>query len=185
MSERGLILVNTGNGKGKTTAALGVALRAVGQGFKVLILQFIKSGNGYGELAGLAKLGDQVEIRSMGKGFIYYKRDEVGEAELARHKAAAQEAWHTLVEEVNSDRWDLIIMDEINNAINYDLIDVNSVVDMLKHKPERLHVILTGRYAKPEIIDVADTVTEMKVVKHAYEKGIKAAKGIELSLIHI
>ena len=178
MSERGLILVNTGNGKGKTTAALGVALRAVGQGFKVLILQFIKSGNGYGELAGLAKLGDQVEIRSMGKGFIYYKRDEVGEAELARHKAAAQEAWHTLVEEVNSDRWDLIIMDEINNAINYDLIDVNSVVDMLKHKPE-LHVILTGRYAKPEIIDVADTVTEMKVVKHAYEKGIKAAKGIE------
>ena len=115
----------------------------------------------------------------LGKGFIYYKRDEVGEAELARHKAAAQEAWHTLVEEVNSDRWDLIIMDEINNAINYDLIDVNSVVDMLKHKPERLHVILTGRYAKPEIIDVADTVTEMKVVKHAYEKGIKAAKGIE------
>lgn len=179
MSERGLILVNTGNGKGKTTAALGVALRAVGQGLKVLILQFIKSGNGYGELAGLDKLGDQVEIRSMGKGFIYYKRDEVSDAELARHKEAAQEAWRTLVEEVNSDRWDLIIMDEINNAINYELIDVNSVVDMLKHKPERLHVILTGRYAKPEIIDVADTVTEMKVVKHAYEKGIKAAKGIE------
>ena len=179
MSERGLILVNTGNGKGKTTAALGVALRAVGQGLKVLILQFIKSGNGYGELAGLAKLGEQVEIRSMGKGFIYYKRDEVGEAELARHKEAAQEAWHTLVEEVNSNRWDLIIMDEINNAINYELIDVNSVVDMLKHKPERLHVILTGRYAKPEIVDIADTVTEMKVVKHAYEKGIKAAKGIE------
>ena len=179
MSERGLILVNTGNGKGKTTAALGVALRAVGQGLKVLILQFIKSGNGYGELAGLDKLGDQVEIRSMGKGFIYYKRDEVSDAELARHKEAAQEAWRTLVEEVNSDRWDLIIMDEINNAINYELIDVNSVVDMLEHKPERLHVILTGRYAKPEIIDVADTVTEMKVVKHAYEKGIKAAKGIE------
>lgn len=179
MSERGLILVNTGNGKGKTTAALGVALRAVGQGLKVLILQFIKSGNGYGELAGLAKLGGQVEIRSMGKGFIYYKRDEVSDAELARHKEAAQEAWRTLVEEVNSDRWDLIIMDEINNAINYELIDVNSVVDMLKHKPERLHVILTGRYAKPEIIDIADTVTEMNVVKHAYEQGIKATKGIE------
>ena len=126
MSERGLILVNTGNGKGKTTAALGVVLRAVGQGLK-----------------------------------------------------AAQEAWKTLVEEVNSDKWDLIVMDEINNAINYELIDVNSVVDMLKQKPERLHVILTGRYAKPEIIDIADTVTEMNVVKHAYEKGIKAAKGIE------
>ena len=179
MEERGLILVNTGNGKGKTTAALGVVLRAVGQGFKVLILQFIKSGNGYGELAGLAKLGDQVEIRSMGKGFIYYNRNEVGEAELARHKEAAQAAWRTLVEEVKSDKWDLIVMDEINNAINYELIDVNSVVEMLKNKPKRLHVVLTGRYAKPEIIDMADTVTEMKVVKHAYEKGIKAAKGIE------
>ena len=179
MEERGLILVNTGNGKGKTTAALGVVLRAVGQGFKVLILQFIKSGNGYGELAGLAKLGDQVEIRSMGKGFIYYKRDEVGEAELSRHKEAAQVAWRTLVEEVNSDKWDLIVMDEINNAINYELIDVHSVVEMLKNKPKGLHVVLTGRYAKPEIIDMADTVTEMKVVKHAYEKGIKAAKGIE------
>ena len=179
MEERGLILVNTGNGKGKTTAALGVVLRAVGQGFKVLILQFIKSGNGYGELAGLAKLGDQVEIRSMGKGFIYYNRNEVGEAELAPHKEAAQAAWRTLVEEVNSDKWDLIVMDEINNAINYELIDVNSVVEMLKNKPKRLHVVLTGRYAKPEIIDMADTVTEMKVVKHAYEKGIKAAKGIE------
>lgn len=179
MEERGLILVNTGNGKGKTTAALGVVLRAVGQGFKVLILQFIKSGNGYGELLGLAKLGDQVEIRSMGKGFIYYNRNEVGEAELARHKEAAQAAWRTLVEEVNSDKWDLIVMDEINNAINYELIDVNSVVEMLKNKPKRLHVVLTGRYAKPEIIDMADTVTEMKVVKHAYEKGIKAAKGIE------
>lgn len=179
MEERGLILVNTGNGKGKTTAALGVVLRAVGQGFKVLILQFIKSGNGYGELAGLAKLGDQVEIRSMGKGFIYYKRDEVGEAELSRHKEAVQVAWRTLVEEVNSDKWDLIVMDEINNVINYELIDVHSVVEMLKNKPKRLHVVLTGRYAKPEIIDMADTVTEMKVVKHAYEKGIKAAKGIE------
>lgn len=179
MSERGLILVNTGNGKGKTTAALGVALRAVGQGLKVLILQFIKSGNGYGELAGLAKLGSQVEIRSMGHGFIYYKRDVVSPEELAQHKVAAQEAWSTLVDEVNSDHWDLIIMDEINNAINYELIDVNSVVHMLKSKPRRLHVILTGRYAKPEIIEIADTVTEMKIVKHAYEQGIKAAKGIE------
>ena len=171
MSERGLILVNTGNGKGKTTAALGVVLRAVGQGLKVLILQFIKSGHGYGELEGLKKLGDAVTIKSMGKGFIYYNRDKVTVEELEKHKAAA--------EEVNSDKWDLIVMDEINNAINYELIDVNSVVDMLKQKPERLHVILTGRYAKPEIIDIADTVTEMNVVKHAYEKGIKAARGIE------
>ena len=112
MSERGLILVNTGNGKGKTTAALGVVLRAVGQGLKVLILQFIKSGHGYGELEGLKKLGDAVTIKSMGKGFIYYNRDKVTVEELEKHKAAAQEAWKTLVEEVNSDKWDLIVMDE-------------------------------------------------------------------------
>lgn len=179
MSERGLILVNTGNGKGKTTAALGVVLRAVGQGLKVLVLQFIKSGHGYGELKGLKALGEAVTIRSMGKGFIYYKKDEVSPEELDRHKAAAQEGWHTLLEEVNSDKWDLIVMDEINNAIHYDLISVHDVVHMLAHKPERLHLILTGRYAKPEIIDMADTVTEMNVVKHAYEKGIKAVKGIE------
>ena len=137
MSERGLILVNTGNGKGKTTAALGVVLRAVGQGLKVLILQFIKSGHGYGELEGLKKLGDAVTIKSMGKGFIYYNRDKVTVEELEKHKAAAQEAWKTLVEEVNSDKWDLIVMDEINNAINYELIDVNFVVDMLKQDPDR------------------------------------------------
>lgn len=179
MSECGLILVNTGNGKGKTTAALGVVLRAVGQGLKVLILQFIKSGNGYGELEGLKRLGDAVTIKSMGKGFIYYKRDEVSPEELKTHKTAAQEAWQTLVDEVNSDKWDLIVMDEINNAINYNLISVDEVVHMLRNKPKRLHLILTGRYAKPEIIDLADTVTEMNVVKHAYQNGIKAAKGIE------
>lgn len=179
MEDRGLILVNTGNGKGKTTAALGVVLRAVGQGLKVLILQFIKSGNGYGELKGLELLGDSVEIRSMGKGFIYYKKNDVTAETLAVHKHAAQEAWHMLIDEVNSDQWDLIVMDEINNAVNYELIDVNDVVRMLKNKPRRLHVILSGRYAKDEIIELADTVTEMKVVKHAYQQGIKAVKGIE------
>ncbi len=178
MSDKGLILVNTGNGKGKTTAALGVALRAVGQGLKVLILQFIKSGTNYGELKGLALLGDTVEIRSMGKGFIYYKKEGTPE-EMAAHKAAAQEAWAMAVNEVQSNHWDLIIMDEINNAVNYGLVDVHEVVHMLAHKPEKLHIILTGRYAKQEIINLADTVTEMNVVKHAYEKGIKAAKGIE------
>ena len=115
----------------------------------------------------------------MGKGFIYYKKNDVTAETLAVHKHAAQEAWHMLIDEVNSDQWDLIVMDEINNAVNYELIDVNDVVTMLKNKPRRLHVILTGRYAKDEIIELADTVTEMKVVKHAYQQGIKAVKGIE------
>lgn len=176
--ERGLILVNTGDGKGKTTAALGVALRAVGNGFKVLILQFIKSGNAYGELKGIEKLGENIEIRPMGKGFMYHKQEQTPEKIAAHHKAA-EEAWAMLKEEVNSDKWDLIIMDEINYAMGFGLVAVEDVVNMLKHKPERLHVILTGRNAPEEIIDLADTVTEMKVIKHAYQKGIKAAKGIE------
>lgn len=175
---RGLILVNTGDGKGKTTAALGVALRAVGNGMKVLILQFIKGGAGYGELDGIAKLGDLIEIRPMGNGFIYH-RQQRNEAEIKAHQEAAKEAWRMLEEEVQSGNWDLIIMDELNYAMAYDLVDVPTVVHMLQHKPESLHVILTGRNAPQEIIELADTVTEMKVVKHAYQKGIKAAKGIE------
>lgn len=175
---RGLILVNTGNGKGKTTAALGVVLRAVGNGMKVLILQFIKSGAGYGELKGVGRLGDQVELRPMGKGFIYHRRDK-DNVDLTEHRQAAEEAWQMLLNEVNSDKWDLIVMDELNNAVDYGLIETARVEEMLRSKPARLHVIITGRNAKPEIIALADTVTEMKVVKHAYEQGIKAARGIE------
>lgn len=175
---RGLILVNTGDGKGKTTAALGVALRAVGNGLKVLILQFIKGGAGYGELEGIQSLGSNIEIRPMGNGFIFHKQRD-NEEELKAHKEAAREAWAMLEGEVQSGNWDLIIMDEINYAIGYQLVEVETVVNMLKKKPDSLHVILTGRNAPPEIIELADTVTEMKMVKHAYQKGIKAAKGIE------
>lgn len=178
MENRGLILVNTGDGKGKTTAALGVALRAFGQGRKVLILQFIKGGQAYGELKGIEKLGEGIEIRPMGKGFIFHNK-EATPAELEAHHKAAEGAWSMLLDEVNSSKWDLVIMDEINYAVKYGLIDVDRVVDMLLHKPKTLDVILTGRDAHPKIIDLADTVTEMKVVKHAYQKGIKAKKGIE------
>lgn len=176
MSE-GLILVNTGDGKGKTTAALGVALRSAGCGRKVLILQFIKSGANYGELAGIALL-PTVEIRSMGKGFIFHKQEE-SEEKMKEHQAAAKEAWAMVEQEVQSGQWDLIILDEINYAIHYGLVDVETVVDLLKRKPENLDMILTGRNARPEIIELAHTVTEMKVIKHAYQQGIKAKRGIE------
>lgn len=175
---RGLILVNTGQGKGKTTAALGMALRAWGQGLRVLILQFIKSGSAYGELKGIAQLGSRIEIRPMGKGFIFHNK-EASEAELLAHKQAAAEAWSALEKEVYSQDWDLIILDEINYAIKYGMVDLDAVLFMLDHKPKPLHLVLTGRDAAPEIIERADTVTEMKVIKHAYQKGIKAAKGIE------
>lgn len=178
MDKRGLILVNTGNGKGKTTAALGVALRAVGNDMKVLILQFIKGGSAYGELKGISRLGDNIEIRPMGNGFIYHKPGQSKEAMIA-HQKAAKEAWHMLETEVLSDKWDLVILDEINYAIDYDLVPVDTVVDLLKCKPARLHMILTGRNAKDKIIELADTVTEMREIKHAYKQGIKAAKGIE------
>lgn len=180
-AKRGLILVNTGDGKGKTTASLGVALRAVGNGFRVLILQFIKGGSSYGELkaiAALQKAGMPIEIRPMGKGFIFHNK-ETSEADLQAHQKAAREAWQMLTDEVMSDTWDLIIFDEINYAVKFGLLPVEQVVDLLQAKPERLHVVLTGRDAKPEIIAMADTVTEMRVVKHAYQKGIKAARGIE------
>ena len=173
----GLILVNTGEGKGKTTAALGVALRSAGCGRKVLILQFIKSGANYGELAGIDLL-PTVEIRSMGKGFIFHKQEE-SEEKMKEHQQAAKEAWAMVEREVQSDAWDLIILDEINYAIHYGLVDVETVVHLLQHKPERLDMILTGRNAKPEIIELAHKVTEMKVVKHAYQQGIKAKRGIE------
>lgn len=173
----GLILVNTGDGKGKTTAALGVALRSAGCGRKVLILQFIKSGANYGELAGIALL-PTVEIRSMGKGFIFHKQDE-SEEKMKEHQQAAKEAWTMVETEVKSGQWDLIILDEINYAIHYGLVDVETVVNLLKTKPENLDMILTGRNARPEIIELAHTVTEMKVIKHAYQQGIKAKRGIE------
>jgi len=178
MNERGLILVNTGNGKGKTTAALGVALRAAGNDMQVLILQFIKGGSTYGELKGIACLGNNIEIRPMGNGFIYHKPGQ-SEAAMAAHQKAAAEAWQMLEEEVLSDRWDLIVLDEINYAIAYELVAVETVVSLLERKPKRLHMILTGRNAKEEIIEIADTVTEMREVKHAYKAGIRAAKGIE------
>ena len=173
----GLILVNTGDGKGKTTAALGVALRSAGCGRRVLILQFIKSGANYGELAGIALL-PTVEIRSMGKGFIFHKQDEL-EEKMKEHQQAAKEAWTMVETEVKSGQWDLIILDEINYAIHYGLVDVETVVNLLKTKPENLDMILTGRNARPEIIELAHTVTEMKVIKHAYQQGIKAKRGIE------
>lgn len=173
----GLILVNTGDGKGKTTAALGVALRSAGCGRRVLILQFIKSGANYGELAGIALL-PTVEIRSMGKGFIFHKQDE-SEEKMKEHQQAAKEAWTMVETEVKSGQWDLIILDEINYAIHYGLVDVETVVNLLKTKPENLDMILTGRNARPEIIELAHTVTEMKVIKHAYQQGIKAKRGIE------
>jgi cob(I)alamin adenosyltransferase len=172
---RGLIIVNTGPGKGKTTAAMGTALRAVGNGMKVLMLQFLKGSWHYGELDAVKAFGDNFVMKQMGRGFV-----KVGGAETdPEDLRLVEEAWQEADAAIMSGNWDLVVLDEINYAITYCMLDPAKVVETLKRKPERVHVILTGRNAHPTIIELADTVTEMKQVKHAYEKGVMAQRGIE------
>ena len=172
---RGLIIVNTGPGKGKTTAAMGTALRAVGNGMKVLMLQFLKGSWHYGELDAVQAFGDKFVMKQMGRGFV-----KVGGAETDPEDIRmVQEAWQEARSAIFSGIWDLVILDEINYAISYNMLDPATVVEALKQKPEMVHVILTGRNAHPTIVEVADTVTEMRQVKHAYEKGVMAQRGIE------
>ncbi len=172
---RGLIIVNTGPGKGKTTAAMGTALRAVGQGMKVLMLQFLKGSWHYGELDAVKAFGENFVMKQMGRGFV-----KVGGAETdPEDLRMVQEAWNEAREAILSGQWDLVILDEINYAIGYGMLDPAVVAETLKQKPEMVHVILTGRNAHPTIVDLADTVTEMRQVKHAYEKGVEAQRGIE------
>jgi cob(I)alamin adenosyltransferase len=173
--KRGLIIVNTGPGKGKTTAALGTALRAVGQGMKVLMLQFLKGSWHYGELDAVKPFGANFVLKQMGRGFV-----KVGGAEPdPEDLRLVDEAWREAEQAILSGSWDLVILDEINYAISYKMLDPARVVAALKKKPEMVHVILTGRNAHPSIVEVADTVTEMRQVKHAYEKGVEAQRGIE------
>ncbi len=172
---RGLIIVNTGPGKGKTTAAMGTALRAVGQGMKVLMLQFLKGSWHYGELDAVRAFGDRFVMRQMGRGFV-----KVGGAEPDPEDVRlVEEAWAESERAIMSGEWDLVILDEINYAISYRMLDPLKVAEALKRKPEMVHVILTGRNAHLAIVELADTVTEMRQVKHAYEKGVQAQRGIE------
>jgi len=167
--------VHTGAGKGKTTAAMGTALRAVGNGLKVLMLQFLKGSWHYGELDAVQAFGSNFVMKQMGRGFV-----KVGGAETDPEDVKlVEQAWAEAEAAIRSGQWDLIILDEINYAISYGMLDPARVVAVLKEKPEAVHVILTGRNAHPTIIELADTVTEMKQVKHAYEKGVMAQRGIE------
>lgn len=183
METKGLVLINTGTGKGKTTAALGTAIRAWGDGQKVLILQFIKGAWKYGELKAIETLGKaegRIEIRPMGDGFVFHnKKDPENEERLAEKKELARRAWDMVRKEVMSGAWDLVVLDEINYAIHFGMLETEEVAGLIRERPPRLNMILTGRYAPKELIDLADTVTEMILVKHAFQKGIRARKGIE------
>jgi cob(I)alamin adenosyltransferase len=174
MGTKGLILLYTGNGKGKTTAALGQVLRAAGHGFKVAVIQFIKNLENTGEIKAAKKIfADHLEIYPMGTGFTWNTDDK---EELRR---AAAKGWNLAKEKINSGRYSMVILDELTHAMNYGLLDHDEVISFLAHKPEKLHIIITGRDADDRLIELADLVTEMKEIKHPYQKGIKAAKGIE------
>jgi cob(I)alamin adenosyltransferase len=174
-SRKGLILINTGPGKGKTTAALGTALRAVGNGMRVLVLQFLKGSWHYGELDAVLPHGDNFVLKQMGRGFV-----KVGGAETDPEDIRLVEAaWADAREAILSGDWDLVILDEINYAISYGMLAPEQVAETLRARPEMVHVILTGRNAHPLLVELADTVTEMREVKHAYQKGILAQRGIE------
>lgn len=174
--KRGLVIVYTGDGKGKTTAALGMALRAIGRGWKVLMIQFMKGTWHYGELDGAKRLEPDLEIIPMGKGFYKILDDHHTEDE---HRQAALAALDFARAKMLSGDCDLLILDEVNNAISTGLLSLQSVLDLLDRKPADFHIVLTGRGAPPELIDCADLVTEMREVKHPYQKGILAQKGID------
>jgi cob(I)alamin adenosyltransferase len=174
-SRRGLVLINTGPGKGKTTAAMGTALRAVGNGLKVLMLQFLKGSWHYGELDAVEAFGGNFVMKQMGRGFVKIGGAETDPEDIRMVDAAWEEARKAIL----SGEWDMVVLDEINYAISYGLLDPAKVVETLKQRPEMVHVILTGRNAHPSLVEIADTVTEMREVKHAYQKGILAQRGIE------
>jgi len=174
-SRKGLLLINTGPGKGKTTAALGTALRAVGNGMNVLMIQFLKGSWHYGELDAVQAFGSNFVLKPMGRGFV-----KVGGAETDPEDIRlVQAAWDEARVAINSGQWDMVVLDEINYAINYNMLDAALVAEALRARPEMVHVLLTGRNAHPLLVEMADTVTEMREVKHAYQKGILAQRGIE------
>ena len=171
--DKGLVQVYTGEGKGKTSAAFGLALRAVGRGLRVFVIQFIKGGFDYGELYAVKHLPN-LELRAFGQGkFITQVPANEKDVELAKEAL-------TLAKRVmQSDEWDVLILDEINVAIHLGLLSVQEVVDLIKAKPTRVELVMTGRYAPKEIVELADLVTEMKEIKHPFAKGANPRKGIE------
>jgi cob(I)alamin adenosyltransferase len=174
-SRQGLVLINTGPGKGKTTAAMGTALRAVGNGLRVLMLQFLKGSWHYGELDAVEAFNGNFVMKQMGRGFVKIGGAETDPADIKM----VEEAWEEARQAILSGDWDMVVLDEINYAISYKMLDPAKVVETLKTRPEMVHVILTGRNAHPSLVEIADTVTEMREVKHAYQKGILAQRGIE------
>ena len=176
--EKGLLMVHTGKGKGKSTAAFGLVTRAVGNGMRCGVVQYVKGKWQTGERGVLEKFPDQVTIRTMGEGFTWETQDK------GRDIRAAENAWAVSKEMIEACRgddpaYDLLLFDELNIVLRYDYLPLDEVVQTLSNKPHGLHIIVTGRNAKPELMEAADMVTEMTMVKHHFKAGVKAQKGIE------
>lgn len=171
--ERGLLIVHTGPGKGKSTAAFGMALRAIGHGMKLGVVQFVKGAWNTGERTVLERFPEQVTIKALGEGFTWNTADR------ARDIAAARAAFEEAKKMIADPSFGMVILDELNIVLRYDYLPLDEVLAALGAKPKNLHVVVTGRNAKPELIDLADLVTEMTMVKHPFKSGVKAQKGVE------
>ena len=173
MPRKGLLIVYTGKGKGKTTAALGLALRAVGHDMPVCVIQFLKGSWTYGELPAVARFDDLIEFHVLGRGFTWKSED------LAEDTRIAREAWAFAQEILRRDRHRLLILDELTYLVKYNMVDEADILAAIEGRPEGTHVVVTGRDASPGLVELADLVTEMREVKHPFHDGVKAQRGIE------
>jgi cob(I)alamin adenosyltransferase len=176
MPEKGLVIVYTGKGKGKTTAALGIVLRAVGHGYKVGMIQFIKGEWYYGELTSSKRLEPEFELIAAGRGFVGIIDDD---HPIEEHEKAAKDAIEVAKQKIASGDYDIMILDEINYAVKLNLISQEDILDVIAAKPEKTSLVLTGNYLPKAVMDAADLVTEMREIKHPYQRGIKAKKGVD------
>lgn len=176
MGKDGLVIVYTGKGKGKTTAALGMALRAVGYDYKVCMIQFIKGSWHYGEMTSSKRLEPEFELTAVGKGFVGIMDDK---SPIEDHKKIATEALAIAQEKIASEKYNIVILDEINYAVNLGLVKIDDVIKLIQTKPANVNVVLTGNHVKDEIVELADLVTEMREIKHPFKSGIRAKKGID------
>ncbi|MBN1653503.1 MAG: cob(I)yrinic acid a,c-diamide adenosyltransferase [Deltaproteobacteria bacterium] len=173
MAKKGLLIVYTGNGKGKTTAALGLAYRMLGHKKRVSMIQFIKGSWKYGEMESVKRYADLLDFHVMGKGFIFKSEDQEADVKAAR------EAWELAEQTIAANRHQLVILDELTYLIKFKMVPEDRIIKALTEKPEMMHVVVTGRDASERLIELADLVTEMREIKHPFHSGIKAQKGIE------
>lgn len=176
MGKNGLVIVYTGKGKGKTTAALGMALRAIGYDYKVCMIQFIKGSWHYGEMTSSKRLEPEFELTAVGKGFVGIMDDK---SPIEDHKKIADEALAIAKQKITSEKYDIVILDEINYAVNLGLVKIDDVLKLIQTKPVNVNLVLTGNHVRDEIIELADLVTEMREIKHPFKSGMRAKKGID------